>query len=176
MTNELLTLLHADGDHGLQEIHKPFRMISCGEKEIDTVVNFLDVDGVLVGSMLENRLLEEQESTLVGHLLADLDASSPCVVGITLCAIGALVVVLGVFDFEALLHDGAITDLRLHRDLNPDTSRMRLCPDEVGVDDAQFVQAAQFLQAERQKLSGFGLGDDPGVGRAEPSIAVSAHV
>lgn len=139
-------------------------------------MNLLDVDGILVCSVLQNRLLEIQERPLVRHLLSHLHAGSPCVVCVALCAIRALVVVLCVFHFEALLHDGAVTDFRLHRDLDLDTPRMRLRPDEAGIDDSQLVESSQFLEAESEELTGFGRGNHPRVGRRQPSVAVAAHV
>lgn len=49
-------------------------------------------------------------------------------------------------------------------------------PDEARVDDAQLVQSSQLLQAQRQEFSGLRRGNDPRVGRREPSVAVAAHV
>lgn len=110
-TDELLTLLDVDRDHCLQKVDKAFGMVSLCKVEIDSVVNLLDVDGILVRTVLQNRLLQVQESPLVGNLLSHLHAGSPGVVGITLCTIRALVVVLCVFYLEALLHDGAIAEV-----------------------------------------------------------------
>lgn len=49
-------------------------------------------------------------------------------------------------------------------------------PDKAGVDNANFIQTSQFLQAQRQQLAGLGHGRDPAHGREQPSVAVAAEV
>jgi hypothetical protein len=64
----------------------------------------------------------------------------------------------------------------LNGDLDPDSSRMRLGPDETSIDDTDFVQSSKFLEAQCQQFARFGSGDDPAGGGHEPSVAVSAEV
>jgi len=116
-------------------------VVALREEEVYPVVHFFDVDCVLVRAVLEDELLEVQERALVRDFLPDLHAGAPGVVGVGLCAVGALVVVLRVLDFERLLHYRALVELRLHRDLDFYASAMRLRPDEGRVDDAQLVEA-----------------------------------
>jgi len=174
--NKLVTLAHLAGHHRLQKVHKPLGVISCRKEKVDTVVHLLDIDGVLVRAVLQNRLLEVQKGPLVGHLLPHLHTGTPGVVGIALGAVGALLVVLCVFHLEALLHDGALANLGLHRDLYFYPSRMGFGPDEAGVDDAELVQAAQFLEAEGKQFARFGVRHHPRCRWAQPSVAVAAHV
>ena len=175
MRDELLGSLDVDRDDSLQEIAEADRMVPLSEEEVDSVVHFFDVDGVLVGAVLKDQLLEIQERPLMRHLLAHLHAGPPCVVCVTLRAVRALVVVLLELDLECLLHDGALVDLRLHRDLDLYPPAVRLGPDEAGVYDSQLVESAQFSQAESEQFARFGVGDDPGRGRGEPSVTVAAH-
>lgn len=53
---------------------------------------------------------------------------------------------------------------------------MRFRPDEAGIDDSDFVQTPQLLQAQSEQLAGLGRRNDPAGGGGEPSIAVSAEV
>jgi hypothetical protein len=79
--------------------------------------------------------------------------------------IGALLVGLDELDFEGLLQDGALESFLLDGDLQLDTTRMGFGPDEGGVDDTDFVQTTEFAKTESQEFTGFGLGDEPLVGR-----------
>jgi hypothetical protein len=79
-------------------------------------------------------------------------------------------------NLETLLEQHAILDLILDSELDLDSSRVRFCPDEMGVYDADFVQASKFLEAQSQQFSRFRSGDNPTGGGHEPSVAVSAEV
>ena len=174
--NQLLRLLALHRYDTAEEVDKLLCMVSRREEEINTVVNFLDVDCVAMGTVLEDKLLEVEESTLVSDLLANLDDGAPCVVCKTLLTIGALLVGLDEFDFESLLQNGALESFLLDGDLQLDTARVRFGPDEGGVDDADFVQTTQFAKTEGQEFTRFGLSDEPLVGRRQPTIAISALV
>lgn len=139
-------------------------------------MDFLDVDCVTVSTVLEDKLLEVEESTLVLNLLADLDDGAPCVVCETLLTIGALLVGLDELDLEGLLEDGALESFLLDGKLQLDTAGVRLGPDEGGVDDADFVQTTELAKTEGKKFTRLRLGDDPLVGRGQPTIAISALV
>ena len=80
--NQLLGLLCLARNNGAEEIDHLLGVIPLGEEEIQTVLRFLDVHGILVGAVLQNQLLQVQEGTLVGDLLANLNRGSPCVVGV----------------------------------------------------------------------------------------------
>jgi hypothetical protein len=162
--NQLLRFLALHGHDTAKEIDKLLCVISRREEEINTVVNFLDVDCVTMSAVLENQLLEVEESTLVGDLLANLDDGAPCVVCETLLTISALLVGLDELDFKGLLEDGALKSFLLNGDLQLDTARMGFGPDERGVDDADFVQTTQLAKTEGEEFTGFGLGDEPLVG------------
>jgi hypothetical protein len=131
-----------------------------------------------VGVVLENELLEEEKRSLVQDLLPDLHARSPNVGRKRLGALGALLGVDHVCDFEALLDKdlGDVRDRILDGELDLDTARVRLGPDEGGVDKADLSEAPQLLEAQSQELARFGGGDDPRRGRQEPSVAVAAEV
>jgi hypothetical protein len=83
-----------------------------------------------------------------------------------------------VCDFEALLDEdlGDIRDGVLDGELDLDTTRVRLGPDEGGVDEADLLHALELLEAQGKHLTGFGGGDDPGGGGQQPAVAVAAEV
>lgn len=62
----------------------------------------------------------------------------------------------------------------MDRQLDLDSPRVRLSPDEARIDDSHFVQASELFEAESQKLARFGHGDDPTGRWQHPSLAVSA--
>lgn len=66
--------------------------------------------------------------------------------------------------------------LFLNSQLDLDPLRMRFCPDEPGVDQTDFIQSFELLQADREEFSRFGLGDGPCGGWREEAIAVAAEV
>jgi hypothetical protein len=83
-TDQFLTLLDMGRHDSLQKVDKSFSMISLCEEEIDSIVDLLDIDSILVRSVLQDQLLEEEESTLMRDLLSDLDRGSPSIGCVTL--------------------------------------------------------------------------------------------
>ena len=81
-------------------------MRSTAVEKVKTVLDFLDGDGVFLRTMLDDKLLEEQEGSLVRDLLSDLNESLPGVFSSEPRAIGALPVLDKVLDLERLFEDG----------------------------------------------------------------------
>lgn len=54
-------------------------MIPLRIVKIQAILDFPDIDRIFVRRVLQNELFEVQERSLVWHLLAHLDDSSPCV-------------------------------------------------------------------------------------------------
>lgn len=52
---------------------------------------------------------------------------------------------------------------------------MRLGPDEVGLGEADFVEAFELFEADGEELGGLGRGDEPLGGRGEEALAVAAE-
>lgn len=86
-----------------------------GVEEVESVLDLSDRDGILVGVVLEDELLEVQESTLVVDLLANLNEGAPGVLGGETSALGALRSLDHVLDLEDLLKDGGREDLKQER-------------------------------------------------------------
>ena len=80
-----------------------------------------------------------------------------------------------VYNLEALLEQDALGDGILDGELDPDAAGMGLGPDEARVDDADLMEAPQLLEAQGEQFAGFGLGADPGRGREQPAVAISAY-
>lgn len=125
-------------------------------------------------TVFQDQLLQEMECSLVKNFLPDLNAGSPVVGGETLLTVGTLLKCHDIYNLEALLQQHALLNGILDRQLDLDSSRVRLSPDEARIDDSHFVQASQLLEAESQKLARFGHGDDPTCWWQHPSLAVSA--
>ena len=86
-----------------------------------------------------------------------------------------LLVGVDVDDLEALLEEDALGDLVLDGDLDSYAAGVGLGPDEARVDDADLMEAPQLLEAQGEQFAGFGLGADPGRGREQPAVAISAY-
>lgn len=113
-------------------------MISLRKIEIQAVLRFLDIDCLLVGTSLQNQLLQVQERAFVGHLLSNLNRGPPCVVCITLLAVITLLRCNHIFHLECLLYDGALESLLLNGDLNFDTTRVGFGPDKARIDNSDY--------------------------------------
>lgn len=86
-------------------------MLLGGVEEVESIFDLGDRDGILVGVVLEDELLEVQESTLVVDLLANLDEGAPGVLGGETSALRALGSLNDVLDLEDLLKDSGREDL-----------------------------------------------------------------
>lgn len=174
--NEFLRGLDLDGDHRVEEINKLFALVLGTEEEINTILGLLDIQGVPVGIVLEDELLQEEERALVKDLLADLDTSLPVRRGERLLTLPALLGVDDEDDLETLLEEHAVLDRVLDGELDLYPPRVGFRPDETGVDDSHFVETPEPLETQGEQLSGFGQGRDPTGGGQQPSITVPAEV
>lgn len=125
---------------------------SLPEEEIDTVWLLLDVQSVLMSIVLQDDLFQIEESSLVVNSLSGLNYGLPCVLGILSLTSLALLGGDNVLDLERLLQDGRgkhLSDpsegrgraayLFLDGELDFDTPRVGLGPDEAGIDEPDFV-------------------------------------
>ena len=96
--------------------------------------------------MFDNKLFEEQESTLVVDSLSQLNLSYPQVRGIGLFAIITLKVSNHEFDDKALLKESTIEDFLLNGKFNLDTSRMWLSPHEASIHKLHSLQSLNLLK------------------------------
>jgi hypothetical protein len=136
--DELLGLLGSNGSNTAEELDHSFGFITLSVIEIQTVLRLLDIDCILVCAVLQNELLEVQECTFVGDLLAKLDGCAPGVVGETLLTIRALLCSDDVLNLEALLNDCTLESLLLNRKFDLHTTGVRLRPNETGVNNSDF--------------------------------------
>ena len=80
-------------------------------EEIQPIPHFLYGDGVFLSAMFEDKLLEEQEGSLMLDFLSDLDESSPSIFGSESCAIRTLRILDEKLDLEDLFKDRSSQDL-----------------------------------------------------------------
>ena len=149
-------------------------MLSVGEVEIDAVAHFLNVDGLLVGVVLQDQLLQEEERAPVVYLLAQLHDGLPRVFRRYTVAILACEVLDDVLHHEGLLQDGAREDLLLHGQLGLDPLGVRLRPHERGVDQLDLAQPAQPLDADGEQLARLPRAGHPGPRRLQVAVAAAA--
>lgn len=120
----------------MTEVTHLLGMISLRKVEIQAILRFLNVHRILVGTGLQNQLLQVQERPLVWDLLPNLNRGSPGVVCITLLAVIALLGCNHIFHLECLLNDSALESLLLDRDLHLNTARVGFRPNEARIDDS----------------------------------------
>lgn len=164
------------GRNTAQEVQHLFGLVPVGIIKVETILDFFDVECILVRAIFQNELLEVQECPLVRHLLSELNSSSESVVREAGLAIRALLIGHDKYNFKCLLDNGTLKGFLLDCDLDLDTARVGFGPDKTGVDNADFVEAGELAQTDSQELLRFEIGNDPAVGGLQPSLAVSAHV
>jgi len=74
-------------------------------EEVQAVPDFLHGDGIFLSSMFEDKLLEEQEGTLMRDLLSNLNKSFPGVLRSKSCTVWALCVLDEELNLEDLFED-----------------------------------------------------------------------
>ena len=104
-----------------------------------------DLQHLIIGTVLEDELLNEVKGFLVLCVLTDLDDGAPCVRSELLFAVVALHVELGELGDEGLLHLCLVVDLFLDCDLDFDSFGVAFGPDETSVDDFGLVESFDFF-------------------------------
>lgn len=138
--DELLGGFCLEGNDSREEFTHADGMGSLGVVKVQAILGLLDVDGVLVSTVLEDELLKVEEGTLMRDLLPDLDHGLPSVGGHDLGAIFALHCADDVLNLKLLLKDGGGKNLLLDGQLDLDTPGVRLSPEESCVNQTNLVQ------------------------------------
>ena len=94
-------------------------MTPLAVEKVQSILHLLHRDRVLLRSVLEDELLEEEERPLVRNLLPDLHESLPSVLRGQLRAVGALAVLNEELDLKDLLQDRRGQDLLLNGEGDP---------------------------------------------------------
>ena len=149
------------GDYACEELDHLLCVTTLAIEEIETVADLLYGDSVLLGAMFENELLEEEKGSLVGNFLSDLDESFPGVLCCELCTVGALTMLDEVLNLEDLFKDGRGEDLLLDGKGDTEAFGVGFCPDEMGLCEADLVEALELLEADGEELLRLGTGDGP---------------
>jgi len=111
LRNELGRFVRFYGGDGGEEVNEFDGAVAGGEEKVESVLNFPDVDTLSVSIVLENKLLEVEESALVRDLLAHLDTGAPGIRSVGFGAIGALSVNDNELDFKGLEEVGVLVGL-----------------------------------------------------------------
>jgi hypothetical protein len=80
-------------------------------EEIQAIPHFLDGDGVLLSTVFEDKLFEEQKGTFMLDFLSNLDEGFPSIFGGDSCAIWTLCVLDEELDLKDLFKDRGSQDL-----------------------------------------------------------------
>jgi hypothetical protein len=91
------------------------------ELKVKSIVLVFNAQAFLSSIMLNDELLEEEESPLVIHSLSDLNLSNPQVRCVGLLTIWALLICNNEFYDKALLKKSSIKDFLLNSELHLDT-------------------------------------------------------
>ena len=141
--HQLLVRAVPRGDGRLNKVDELGALRPAGEEEVEPAVGRPNPRGARVGARPQNRLLQEEKSALVAHVLPDLGAGDPARgVGGRARAVDALVRLDGKVDDAGLLQGGSPENLGLDGQLDLDPARVGLGPDEPGVDEADAAVAA----------------------------------
>jgi hypothetical protein len=78
------------------------------KEKIDSVFGLLDVNGVPVSIVFEDKLLEEEKCPFMENILSYLDTCPPGVCRVRLCTIRTLLIGYDISDLETLLQDDTV--------------------------------------------------------------------
>lgn len=106
------------------------------------------------------------------HVLAHLYLTLPKMRRVRALAFFTLLILNYEFDHECLLEQSAIHDFFLHCDLDLESSRVGLGPDEAGVNHLNALQSLDMLEAQREQLGRLELARHPW--RLSVSVALAA--
>lgn len=127
---------------------------SHGWTQKRTVCKFLDVDRLGGGPVLDDELLEVEESLLMVRLLPHLHHSVPVVLRRRSVALVAVLIRYNILHHKLLLQNRRRKHLLLYHHFDLDALGMRLSPDEPGIYKPHLTQL-QSLQTQRQELTRF---------------------
>ena len=82
--------------------------------EVQPIVHLPDANGLLMGVVLQDHLLEEEECAFVVDALSHLDLRDPGMGCPGLLAVITLLVLHDKLNLESLLHEGVCVDFLLH--------------------------------------------------------------
>lgn len=131
------------------------------ELEIEAIVFFPDSNAFLLGTVLENQLLQEQECSLMIDNLTYLHLWLPVMRRICLLAILTLQILHDKLHHKSLLQHSATHDFLLYSKLNLESPRMRLCPNEACINHFHPFQTFDMLQTQGKELWRFQFTSGP---------------
>mmetsp|Transcript_216 Transcript_216/g.414 ORF Transcript_216/g.414 Transcript_216/m.414 type:complete len:248 (-) Transcript_216:159-902(-) len=162
MRDERLVAPVFDWNHVLKEVYEFDRMRSVSKEEVHSSVAILDVDGMGLSLVLYDQLLQEEEGSLVGDLLPDLNRCDPLVcVG---CSPGTQVthVILNdILNNESVLKNRSVEYVLLYRQLHFQPLGVRFSPYERRVHQLDPLQSLCSFHAKRQEFLRLELCSNP---------------
>ncbi len=138
-------------------------------------MNLFDWDGLVMCVHFQDQLLQVQEGLLVSSSLSDLNNTLPVVLGLNSLTLIADLVHDLKLDHACLLQNSTAHVL-LARDLDLDTLRVRLGPDEARIDQVQLVHALDALETQGEELTRLECCLHPCGRRLEVAFALAAEL
>jgi hypothetical protein len=129
--------------------------------KVDTIIFCTDLKDLLVGVVLQDKLLDQVKGFLVLSVLSDLDNCAPCVRSELFFAVVTLHVQLSELGNEGLFHFGVVVELLFDGDFDLDSFGVAFGPDETCVDYFCLVESLDFFEEEGQELFTVPVAGDP---------------
>ena len=197
VADQLLAVLILDGNHRLEELNQSLplqwkqtvrvetpghqRLLSShlafrGEEEVEPLMMRLDADTVLRGVVFDEQLLQEEQSLPLLGFLSHLNQAVPVILGLSPVTVRTHLISHSELHHEGLLEDGPAHHLCLHLQLHLQPLAVGLRPQEVGVDQLDFVETLQSLQTKSHQLPALQGCLDPLLRRLEISLTETAEL
>jgi len=121
----------------------------------------LNFQNFIINSVFYDELLDQEESFLMIDVLTNLNYGSPSMRCKLFFAIIALHMDLGELSYKSLFHFGLIVNLSFDCDLDFESLRMWLCPNEASIDNFCSLKSSDFLQEQCEKVFAVSITGDP---------------
>ena len=136
----------------------------------------LDTNTVFSGVIFDQQLLQEEQSLPLFSFLPHLNQAVPVILGLRSVTVRTHLIGHSELHHEGLLEDGPAHHLGLHLQLHLQPLAVGLRPQEVGVDQLDFVETLQLLQTESHQLPALQSCLDPLLWRLEISLTEPAEL
>lgn len=120
--------------------------------KVDTVVLDIHFQHLVIGTVLEDQLFDQEECFFMLDMLTHLNNSTPSVRGKLLLTIVALHIKFNKFSNESLFHLCLIVELFLNCHFHLQTLRMRLSPDKSSFNDLGSTKSSYLFQQYWQQF------------------------
>lgn len=176
LRDQSLALFHLNRAITRDEVHQFNSKILVLEVKVEPLALLFDVRAILMHVVVKDKLLNEQKSLLVVHILTQLNLSAPSTVRVLLFTIIALKIHNTETYFNTLLKSDTTENLLRHIQFNNKTLAVRLSPNKLSITQTQLTQAMNTLQAKLKKLLTLMFSANPNIWRTQKATTFTAKV